>query len=65
MYDCCRDITSKGESKEDKSGHSFTFYAAIDGSQASAGKLGDGGMFSPTTQAWLAFMEANPGAVYP
>ena len=35
----------------------------MDGSQADTGDIGD--KLSPTTFAWLEFVEANPGAVYP
>ena len=38
-----------------------TFYAKKDGEKASAGN----GMLSPTTEAWLTFMMANPGGAYP
>ena len=40
---------------------SHTFYAKPDGGLADAGK----GMLSPTTEAWLNFMMANPGGAYP
>jgi hypothetical protein len=42
---------------------STTFYAKADGSNADAGSPTD--MLSPTTKAFLYFLKANPGAVYP
>jgi hypothetical protein len=40
-----------------------TFYAKTDGSLAKAGSESD--MLSPTTQAFIYFLMANPGAIYP
>jgi hypothetical protein len=42
---------------------SCIFYAKGDGELAPAGNPGD--MLSPTTSAWIYFVMANPGALYP
>lgn len=44
-------------------GMATTFYAKADGSLADAGS--ETSMLSPTTQAFIYFLMANPGAIYP
>jgi hypothetical protein len=71
FFDCCREIPPTKSSKNalvkaeetKNNGMSHTFYAKQDGGLALAGTKD--AMLSHTTQAFLYFMMANPGAPYP